>query len=116
VKGEYTPQEVIKAVTVTKVIKEQLEAEDDDVKEKAEKELSDKFWTKELDLAEAIWTIEEIAGDPHRKVRKEFPISAFKDFNEAQAWAVARNGRCLGKIEKWYIEFDPIEDKKLKEK
>lgn len=114
VKGEINPQEIITAIASTQAVKEQLEGEEEEVREKAEAFFKDKYYTKELDIKEAIWKLEEIAGDPHGKIKREFPLEKFKDVEEAQAWAIERNGTCLGTVEKWMIEFDPIKDKQIR--
>jgi len=107
--------ERIKAIT--EAVKTLLEQEEPEVREKAEKILSKKFYTKELNIKEAIWEIEEIAGDPHKLVVREFPLGKFASFEEAQAWAVERDGVCLGQQgEKWIIKYDPIRAKRLKER
>ena len=115
VKGQMEPHEVIRTIASTNAVKAQLEGEEETVKEKAEELFKDKFYTKELNSKEAIWQIEEIAGDPHKLITREFPLETFVTFEEAQAWAVKREGVCLGKVEKWSIKYDPVKDKKLNE-
>lgn len=111
--GQMEPKEIFRAVASTKAVKAQLEGEEEDVKEKAEALFKDKYYTPELDSKEAIWQIEEIAGDPHHLITREFPLEDFASFEDAQAWAVKRDGVCLGKLEKWHIKFDPVKAKKL---
>lgn len=111
--GEMNPKEILRAIASTKAVKAQLEGEEEKIREIAEELFKDKYYTTELDSKTAIWEIEEIAGDPHSLITKEFPIDKFSSFEEAQKWAVERNGVCLGKREKWLIEFDSIQDKKL---
>lgn len=115
ISGQIEPKEIIRAIASTKAVKAQLEGEEEEVKKKAEELFKDLYYTKDLDAKEAIWSIEEIAGDPHQLVRREFPAERFKDFEEAQKWAVARDGVCLGKIEKWVLKIDPVRAKKIEE-
>lgn len=99
-----------------KIIETILEGESEEVEKEARKFFKKELKIRDFTPEEIIWEFEEIAGDPHKKIKKEFPLEKFKDFNEAQEWAVERYGRCLGKVEKWVVSYDPIKDKKIKAK
>lgn len=115
VKGDMEPKEIIRAIASTNAVKAKLEGEEDKIKEKAEELFKDQYYTREFDAKTAIWQIEEIAGDPHQNIQKEYPLDKFATFEEAQAYAVERNGVCIGKIEKWLLKIDPVKTKKLDE-
>jgi len=97
------------------IIEKILENEPEKIQKEVRRFFERKLKTRDFSVEEIIWEIEEIAGDLHGNIKREFPLGKFKDFKEAQAWAVERNGVCRGKIEKWLISYDPIKDKKIKE-
>ena len=113
--GALDPRQVIGIVTETKAIKAKLEGEDEEIQKKADTLFKDQYYTENLDSKKAIWELEEMAGDSHSLVPREFPIEKFSTQEEAQKWAVERNGVCLGKIQKWSLKVDPIKEKELKE-
>ena len=115
VTGLKEPNEVVSIIQVTKAVKEKLISETEEIQEKMEPLFKDLYYTDKLSADMAIYMIAEEAEDPHPTITKTFPIEKFKDFDEAQAWAVERNGVCLGEVKMWKIELDPVKDKKLKE-
>ena len=112
--GLRTPKEVIQVIRETEAVKEKLQSETEEIEEKAEVIFSPLYYTEELDSQKALYEIAEIARDPHHTVTRNFPLEKFRDFDEAQKWAVERDGVCRGKVEMWRVDFDPVRDRKLK--
>lgn len=61
-----------------------------------------------------IHALEEVCGDHHRCTTKYYPKEKFKDFNEAQDYAVQRDGVCHGLKEFWELSIDHYKDRQLK--